>query len=91
MVTNFSSIIEDTKPQATPSTGPQGALTVTVEVIISSPTPNWLLKTQLFEKKANSPVKKTFGLFFLVLSRVRSLSRQLVRVQKAFRQLLWKL
>ena len=51
MLTNFSCIIEDNKPPATISNGPLGALTNTVEVIISSLTPKGLLKTQLFEKE----------------------------------------
>ena len=51
MLTNFSCIIEDKRPHATICNGPQGALTNTVEVIISSLTTKGLLKTQLSEKK----------------------------------------
>ena len=51
LLTIFSVIIEYDKPQATISFGPQGSLTITVEVIRSSLTPKVLLKTQLLEKK----------------------------------------
>ena len=51
MLTNFSRFIEYNKPQATNCIGPNGALTITVEVIRSSLTPKGLLKTQHFEKK----------------------------------------
>ena len=61
----FSRFIECDKAQGTICNGPTGVLTVTVEVIKSFP---WhlrgCLKTQIFEKKANFPVKKRFWLIF---------------------------
>ena len=65
LLTIYSRFIEYNKPQATNSKGPQGVLTITVEVTRSSLTPRGLLKTQFFEKKkANSPVKESFWSFF---------------------------
>ena len=51
MLTIFSQIIEYDKPEATNYNGPQGILTITVDVIKSSLTPKGLLKTQFFEKR----------------------------------------
>ena len=51
MLTNFSRTIEYVKPRATIHNGPQGILTTTVELIVSSLTPKGLSKTQVFEKK----------------------------------------
>ena len=56
-----------------------------------SVTPKRLLKTQIFEEKANFPVKKKVWPFFPNLSSVKDLSGQFMRVHKVFRQLLWKL
>ena len=69
MLTNFSCIIENNKPQATISNGPQGALTITVEVIITSLTPKGLLKTQLFEKKRKlSGEEKIWPIFSRIIA-----------------------
>ena len=88
----FSHIIECDKPQLAIGKSPKGVQTITVKVIISSLTPKGLLKTQLFEKKKGKLAgEEKIWPIFLVLSRVTSLSRRLVRVQKALRQLLWKL
>ena len=51
MLTNFFVLSKITNLRQQFSNGPQGALTITVEVIISFLTPKGLLKTQLFEKK----------------------------------------
>ena len=51
MLSNFSRSIEYDKPRITLYNGPIGVLTITVEVIRSSLTRKWLLKTQKFEKK----------------------------------------
>ena len=49
------------------------------------------VEKQTFQKKTIFPVTKDFGLFFLVLSSVTNLMRQVVKVQKVFWHLLWKL
>ena len=68
MLTNFSRFIEYVKPRATIHNGPQGILTTTVELIVSSLTPKRLLKTQIFEKKDNlSREKKTVACFFRII------------------------
>ena len=41
-----------------------------------------LLKTQIF--LANFPVKKNFGLFFFVLSNMKNVKKQFIRVHKVF-------
>ena len=60
MLTNFHLFIEYKKLQATIYNDPQSVLTITAEDIRSSLTPKWFLKTQFFEKKATSQVKKSF-------------------------------
>ena len=48
------------------------------------------MKTQNFEKKANLPVKKNFGSFFLVLSDITNVREQFIKLEEVFPQILWK-
>ena len=57
---------------------------------VNSVTHLKLLKTQLW-KKANFPVKRIFGLFYLAFSSVTNLKGQYMMAHKVFWQLLWKL
>ena len=70
LLTIFSRIIEYNKSQATISNGPQGALTITVEVIRSSLTPKVSLKTKLFEKKGKLSSEENILAYFLSYYRV---------------------
>ena len=54
----FPRSIEYDKPKGTIYKGPQGILTITVEIIRAFFETYRLLKTQIFEKKAVFPVKK---------------------------------
>ena len=49
-----------------------------------------LLKSQNIEKKATFPVKKKFGLFFLVISNKTNVREQLIRAHKGFWQVFYK-
>ena len=72
----FSRSIEQDKYQGTIYEGPQGILTITVEVKkIISLSPNRLLKTQSFWKKGKlSTEQKILAYFFLVFSTVTNLT-----------------
>ena len=69
---------------------PKGILAKTVSYNIISVLPNWLLKTENFERKGNLSKKEKLWLSFSVLSSVTNLKQQFIRVQKLFWQLLWK-
>ena len=72
--------------------GPEGNLTINVEVKISFlQDPRGCWKHKFLKKKATIPVKKNFNLFCLAISSVIILKGQFERVQKGLRQLLLKL
>ena len=88
----FSRSTEQDKYQGTICKGPQSILTITVELIrsiLQDLRGSW--KHRFLEQKANFPVKKKFGLYFLVFSSVKNLGVQKIGVQSVFQHLLWKL
>ena len=89
---SYNRVIEYDKSQRTLCKSPRGNWSLTAEVIRSNfKKSKRLLKTNFWKKNANFPVKKRFWSFFLVKSSVTNLKGQFVRVQKVFRELLWKL
>ena len=73
----FTPIIEYDKPDGTIFKGPQGILTINVELKRSS---LWDLRgrwKQTFQKKAVFTTKKVSGNFFLVLSKVTTSGKKL--------------
>ena len=88
----FYRIINCNKTQETIYKGPQAILTITVEFIRNFFIgPKRLLKTQIIEKKAIFPVKKTLWAFFLVCSIRTNLKGRFLGVQQVFSHLLRKL
>ena len=69
----------------------KGILAKTVCYNIISVLPNWLLKTQKFDKKGNLSNEEKLWPFLLVLSTVTNLLGLFRRLDKLFWQLLWKL
>ena len=87
----FSRDIEHAKFQGTVHKGPQGILTIIVQILwtfICDLRGRW---NQTFQKTAVFTMKEVFGTFSLVLSSVTNLKEQFIRVHKLFLQLLWNL